>query len=63
MKTLGGAGVKGKFIPSVFPALVLKCKVGSAMLFNTGKINLLGIKSPGDFLRSRLEILDFIYAL
>ena len=52
-----------KFNPQKFPGLSIKWPQGCAILFNTGKINILGVKSPAEFFRIRMKVLYIIYTL
>ena len=51
-----------KFNTLKFPGLCIKWTEGCAILFNSGKINILGIKSKQCFFRIKVKILDIIYA-
>ena len=51
-----------KFNTLKFPGLCIKWTEGCAILFNSGKINILGIKSKQCFFRIKIKILDIIYA-
>lgn len=52
---------KWKFNPGTFPAFILKTELGSAVIFNSGKINILGCKSQRDFFKAKIKVLEFLY--
>ena len=53
--------LKLKFDPHKFPGLTIKwIQGGCAILFNTGKINVMGVKSPAEFFRIRIKVISII---
>ena len=50
-----------KFNALKFPGLCIKWREGCAILFNSGKINILGIRSKHCFYRIKIKVLDILY--
>ena len=50
-----------KFNTLKFPGLCIKWDEGCGILFNSGKINILGIRSKPCFYRIKIKILDILY--
>ena len=56
------ANLKLKFDPQRFPGLTIKwiLEGGCAILFNSGKINIMGVKSQAEFFRIRIKVLSIV---
>lgn len=54
--------LKLKFDPQRFPGLTIKwiLQGGCAILFNSGKVNIMGVKSQAEFFRLRIKVLSIV---